>query len=230
MSTKSISPQLDSSWMEVLKNEFHQPYFKDLMEFIQQEKKGKSILPTNSDIFTAFNITKFKDVKVVIIGQDPYHGEGQAHGLSFSVKRGVRQPPSLKNIFKELQSDLQIEIPDKFNGELIAWAKQGVFLLNAVLTVQQAWPNSHKGKGWEQFTDATIKAISNYRENVVFILWGNYAKKKSVLIDESKHYIISSVHPSPFAARNGFFGSQPFSKTNAFLHQTNQKLVDWTIE
>jgi len=230
MSTKSISPQLEYSWMEVLKSEFSQSYWKDLIEFIQHEKKTKIIFPPYAEIFSAYNTTKFDDVKVVILGQDPYHGKGQGHGLSFSVKKGVRQPPSLKNIFKELNDDLQIPIPDKFMGELSAWAKQGVFLLNSVLTVQQALPNSHKSKGWEKFTDATIKAISDHRENVVFILWGNYAKKKQVLIDQTKHRVISSVHPSPFAARNGFFGSKPFSKTNNYLHQTNQKPVDWAIE
>lgn len=222
--------QLNNGWLEVLQSEFNQPYFINLLEFLNQEKTAKVIFPIESEIFTAYNTIKLENIKVVILGQDPYHGAGQAHGLSFSVKKGVRQPPSLQNIFKETLTDLNLAIPNKFNGELTSWAHQGVFLLNAVLTVQEANPNSHKGKGWEQFTDATIQAISNKRENVVFILWGNYAKQKRSLIDETKHYVITSVHPSPFSARNGFFGSKPFSKTNAFLHQTNQKPVDWAIE
>jgi len=230
MSTKSITPELDSSWLEILNSEFKETYFTQLVQFLKEEKKSKTIFPPSSEIFTAYNTTKFEDVKVVVLGQDPYHGIGQAHGLSFSVKKGIRQPPSLQNIYKELESDLGITRPDKFMGELLGWANQGVFLLNAVLTVEQANPNSHKGKGWEQFTDATIKAISEHRENVVFILWGNYAKQKKSLIDEAKHHVITSVHPSPFSARNGFFGSKPFSKTNAFLHQTNQNTVDWAIE
>lgn len=230
MSAKSLSRQLNGRWKEVLQDQFQQPYFLELEKFLEQEFHTQTIFPPEKEIFSAYHTTNFENVKVVILGQDPYHGAGQAHGLSFSVKNGIRQPPSLKNILKELHSDLDIPIPDKFNGELTDWANQGVFLLNAVLTVQESKPNSHKNKGWEQFTDATIKAISDFRENVVFILWGNYAKQKRGLIDENKHHVISSAHPSPFSARKGFFASKPFSRTNTFLHQTNQKTVDWSIK
>jgi uracil-DNA glycosylase len=230
MSSLRISPQLETSWKKVLEDEFSKPYFEELVTFLKDEKKNKTIFPPGPEIFNAYNSTPFSEVKVVILGQDPYHGPGQAHGLSFSVKRGIHQPPSLQNIFKELESDLQFPIPQKSNGDLTSWARQGVLLLNAVLTVEQAKPNSHKDRGWENFTDATIKVVSDLKENVVFILWGNYAQKKRSLIDETKHRVIASVHPSPFSARNGFFGSKPFSQTNTYLQETQQKPVDWQIQ
>ena len=230
MSSLRISPQFETSWKKVLEDEFSKPYFEELVTFLKDEKKNKTIFPPGPEIFNAYNSTPFSEVKVVILGQDPYHGPGQAHGLSFSVKRGIHQPPSLQNIFKELESDLQFPIPPKSNGDLTSWARQGVLLLNAVLTVEQAKPNSHKDRGWENFTDATIKIVSEFKENVVFILWGNFAQKKRSLIDETKHRVIASVHPSPFSARNGFFGSKPFSQTNTYLQETQQKPVDWQIQ
>ena len=230
MSPKSINLELNQGWSTILKHEFTQQYYLGLIEFLSKETEFKTIFPPISEIFAAYNLVEFAQVKVVILGQDPYHGMDQGHGLSFSVKKGVRQPPSLRNIFKELHSNTNLPIPDKFMGDLSAWAKQGVLLLNSVLTVEQSKPNSHKNKGWELFTDATIQAISENKKNVVFILWGNYAKQKRSLIDETKHLVITSVHPSPFSARNGFFGSKPFSKTNSYLHQTGQKPVDWKIE
>ncbi len=230
MSTKMTVFGLNPDWMDVLNDEFAKFSFKNLISFLNEQRAHKTIFPNERDVFNTYNLTPFKNVKVVILGQDPYHGFGQAHGLSFSVLKGIRQPPSLRNIFKELESDIGIKAPDKFMGELTSWANQGVFLLNAVLTVEQGQPNSHKGKGWEQFTDATIKAISDKKENVVFILWGYYAKQKAELIDSDKHLVLSSPHPSPFAARHGFFGSQPFSKTNTYLQETKQTPVDWRIE
>ncbi len=230
MKNFSVIKSIPNEWLYHLDKTIQDHAFVGLMNWLDEALELATIFPPFNEIFNAYTTNKLSDIKVVILGQDPYHGENQAHGLSFSVKKGVRQPPSLKNIFKELESDLNIPIPDKFMGELTDWSKQGVFLLNAVLTVTKGQPNSHKKKGWEEFTDATIKAISDHQKNVVFVLWGNYAKNKSVLIDTTKHLIISSVHPSPFSARNGFFGSKPFSQINAYLKETNQKSINWLIK
>ena len=198
------------------------------MEFIKKEYKEKTIYPKQNEVFNAFRYTDFDDLKVVILGQDPYHGPNQAEGLSFSVSNSVLKPPSLKNIFKELESDLQIPFPE--SNSLKPWAKQGVLLLNAVLTVEEHKPTSHKDKGWETFTDDIIKIINQKEEPVVFILWGAYARNKKSLITNPNHYIIESAHPSPFSARNGFFGSKPFSKTNNFLKSKGLKEIDWKVE
>ena len=226
----SVINSIPSEWLAHLDKTIQDPKFEKLINWLNKTVETECVFPPVNEIFNAYNTNKVQDIKVVILGQDPYHGDNQAHGLSFSVKKGVRQPPSLKNIFKELESDLNIPIPDKFMGELTAWSKQGVFLLNAVLTVTKGLPNSHKKKGWEELTDATIKAISDHQKNVIFVLWGNYAKNKASLIDSNKHLIISSVHPSPFSARNGFFGSKPFSKINSYLKQTNQSPINWAIK
>lgn len=230
MSFKNITSNIESSWKTTLNSEINAPYFINLLAFLTVQEKQKTIFPPPNEVFSIYNSIPLSKVKVVILGQDPYHGDGQAHGLSFSVKKGVRQPPSLVNIFKELDADFGIPSLDKFNGNLTTWAQQGVFLLNAVLTVEKADPNSHKNKGWEQFTDATISAISKNKEHVVFVLWGNYAKQKASLIDENKHLILSSVHPSPFSARNGFFGSKPFSKINTYLEKHNLSTINWNID
>jgi uracil-DNA glycosylase len=225
-----MANQLEASWLKVLGEEFDKAYMVKLKQFLQTEKQaGKTIYPKNADIFNAFNQTPFDEVKVVILGQDPYHGPNQAHGLSFSVQKGVDVPPSLKNIYKELATDIPGFIIPK-TGDLTHWAQQGVLLLNATLTVQAANAGSHQKKGWEQFTDAAIKAVSDKKEGVVFILWGAYAQSKAILIDDSKHLVIKSTHPSPLAvSRGGFFGSKPFSKTNAYLEQQGEKPVDWQI-
>lgn len=222
-----MSVQLESSWLNVLEKEFQKDYMIGLKQFLTQEKQqNKIIYPPSSEIFNAFNLTPFDKVKVVIIGQDPYHGYGQAHGLSFSVKDHVRLPPSLQNIYKELQTDIPgFKIPA--NGNLTKWAKQGVLLLNATLTVEASKAGSHQKQGWETFTDEAIKAISNFKQGVVFILWGRFAQDKEKLIDTSKHFIIKSAHPSPFSAHNGFFGSKPFSKTNEFLKKQHLEPIDW---
>ncbi|MFD2147308.1 uracil-DNA glycosylase [Mucilaginibacter antarcticus] len=222
--------ELEASWLKVLSSEFDKDYMLKLKQFLKDEKHaGKTIYPKGSDIFNAFTKTPFSDVKVVILGQDPYHGPNQAHGLSFSVQKGVDVPPSLKNIYKELATDIPGFIIPR-TGDLTHWAEQGVLLLNATLTVQAANAGSHQKKGWEQFTDTVIKTISDKKEGVVFILWGNYAQSKAVLIDDTKHLIIKSTHPSPLAvSRGGFFGSKPFSKTNAYLEQRGDKGIDWSI-
>ena len=222
--------ELEPSWLAVLSDEFDKDYMLKLKEFLKAEKQaGKTIYPKGSDIFNAFSKTPFTDVKVVIIGQDPYHGPNQAHGLSFSVQKGVAVPPSLQNIYKELATDIPGFVIPK-TGDLTEWAEQGVLLLNATLTVQAANAGSHQKKGWEKFTDTVIKTISDKKENVVFILWGAYAQSKSVLIDDSKHLVIKSTHPSPLAvSHGGFFGSKPFSKTNAYLQQHGKKPIDWQI-
>ena len=220
---------IDPSWKEALAQEFEQPYFAAIKQFILAEKqKGKHIYPPGSQIFNAFNLTPFDQVKVVILGQDPYHGAGQAHGLSFSVPPGIKAPPSLVNIFKEIKSDLSINPPN--HGNLEAWAKQGVLLLNAVLTVNESEAASHKNAGWEKFTDAVIKTISDHKQHIVFILWGKFAQQKEALIDTSKHFVIKSAHPSPFSADSGFFGSRPFSKTNAYLSEHSIKEIDWRLQ
>ncbi|HEY9005203.1 uracil-DNA glycosylase [Ohtaekwangia sp.] len=213
------------SWKKRLENEFNKPYFTQLIEFVKNEYKTQTVYPPGKEIFKAFDACDFNDVKVVIIGQDPYHGVGQANGLCFSVHDGIRMPPSLVNIFKEIQDDLGKPIPK--SGDLTRWAEQGVLLLNATLTVRSATPGSHQNKGWEPFTDAVIKTISDEKENVVFLLWGSYAQKKGEVIDRSKHYVLMSAHPSPFSADRGFFGNKHFSKTNDYLRSKGLKEIDW---
>ncbi|MBL0131195.1 MAG: uracil-DNA glycosylase [Chitinophagaceae bacterium] len=223
-----MNVKIEASWKEVLKGEFSKPYFQQIPLHIKTEKsQGKIIYPAGSLIFNAFNVTPFDKVKVVILGQDPYHGPGQAHGLCFSVQNGVPPPPSLMNIFKELQDDIGIEIPQ--NGNLTHWAEQGVFLLNASLTVRAGEPMSHSKIGWAEFTDTVIKKISELKKNVVFLLWGKFAQEKRVLIDEKKHGILRSVHPSPLSAHAGFFGCKHFSKANAYLMSKGIDPVDWKL-
>jgi len=223
----TINPVIENSWKQVLSEEFRSEYFFKLKEFIIHEKKKYKIYPPGSEIFSAFNYTLFDKVKVVILGQDPYHGKGQANGLCFSVKDGITKPPSLKNIFKELQNDLGYPIP--VSGNMEKWAQQGVLLLNATLTVRAGQAGSHQNRGWENFTDAVIKILSEKKENLIFILWGAFAQAKEKLIDTSRHYIIKSAHPSPFSADRGFFGSHPFSRTNEFLKKAGVKEIDWSL-
>lgn len=224
----NIKNSIGTSWSKVLEDPLNLESFLNLQMFLEQEKEQNLVFPPSDLIFSAFTKTAFEDVKVVILGQDPYHGEGQAHGLSFSVPEGVKFPPSLRNIFKELNSDLGIEIP--LYGNLNAWAEQGVLLLNATLTVRAHKAGSHQKKGWEQFTDSVIQTISDNKEHVVFVLWGNFAQSKSKFIDEEKHCIVKSVHPSPLSAnRGGFFGSQPFSKTNVYLSKHNIPTINWKL-
>ena len=220
--------KLNASWKEVLMNEFEKDYFKKLTEFVQNEYNTKTIYPPQSEIFSAFDFTPFENVKVVILGQDPYHGEGQANGLSFSVADGIKLPPSLRNIYKELKDDVGIEIST--SGNLESWAKQGVLLLNATLTVEATKAGSHQKKGWEIFTDAVIQTLSDKKENIVFILWGAYAQKKGAKIDRTKHLVIETAHPSPLGAYRGFWGSKPFSTTNQFLKSKNITEIDWQIQ
>jgi uracil-DNA glycosylase len=227
MHTTQVDPKIPQSWKNVLKDEFSKEYFIHLKEFLLVEKQIHTIYPAAKNIFNAYNSMEFEDVKVVILGQDPYHGPNQAHGLSFSVQDGVALPPSLKNIFQELESDVGCPYPT--SGNLTKWAKQGVLLLNAVLTVRAHEAHSHKDKGWEYFTDATIKAISDNLENVVFILWGRPAQMKERLIDGSKHLILKAPHPSPLSAYRGFFGSKPFSQANAYLAAHNKQPIDWCL-
>lgn len=224
-----MSAALEPGWLKVLEPEFEKQYMKDLKAFLVQEKEtGQTIFPKNADIFNAFNYTPFDKVEVVILGQDPYHGEGQAHGLSFSVKKGVAAPPSLKNIYKELETDIEgFTAPN--HGQLTQWAEEGVLLLNASLTVRAHQAGSHQGKGWEAFTDQAISQLSKQKTGLVFLLWGKFAQNKSILIDEQKHTVIKSAHPSPFSAYNGFFGSKPFSKTNAALIANGKKPINWQI-
>lgn len=220
---------IKTSWEFFLKNEFQKTYFQKIEEFIENEKlKGKTIFPKEKDVFKVFNLVNFEDVKVVILGQDPYHGKNQAHGLSFSVPVGKKIPPSLKNIYKELNTDLGLKIPN--NGFLENWANQGVFLMNAIMTVNASEAASHKKANWETFTDNIIKSLSKKRENLVFMLWGNFAKRKAELIDEKKHLVLSSAHPSPFSAYNGFFGNKHFSKANIFLRNNKIQEIDWQIK
>ena len=220
--------KIEESWKKILKDEFSKPYFQQIPLHIKTEKEqGKIIYPPGSVIFNAFNLTPFDKVKVVILGQDPYHGAKQAHGLCFSVQMGVSPPPSLLNIFKELQDDIGVQIPN--HGNLTHWAQQGVFLLNASLTVRAGEPMSHSKIGWALFTDTVIKKISDQKEHVVFMLWGKFAQEKRVLIDESKHLILRSVHPSPLSAYGGFFGSKHFSKANAYLISKGIDPVDWSL-
>jgi uracil-DNA glycosylase len=223
-----VNPTIDESWKEVLLNEFKSPYFAQLKQFLVEEKKKYTIYPPGPRIFSAFNYTPFDKVKVVIIGQDPYHGPGQANGLCFSVADGIRKPPSLVNIFKELNSDLGIPISE--SGNLEKWAMQGVMLLNATLTVRANQAGSHQNKGWEPFTDAVIRALSEKKSGLVFLLWGAYAQAKAKMIDTSKHHVLKAAHPSPLSAYNGFFGCKHFSKTNELLKQMGFEEIDWKIE
>lgn len=219
---------LDPSWQAVIGHTFEQDYMQKLRSFLTSEKAaGKTIYPPGAQIFNAFNHTSFDQVRVVIIGQDPYHGPGQAHGLSFSVPPGVKPPPSLMNIFKELATDVGIQ--NSQTGDLTSWADQGVLLLNATLTVEAANAGSHQNKGWETFTDAAIEALNAQREGLAFVLWGSYAQKKGAVIDNNKHLVIKSPHPSPLSAHRGFFGSKPFSKINAYLTQQGQTPINWQV-
>ena len=215
---------INKTWDIVLKDEMEKEYFKNLGIFVKNEYKNKICYPSYEYIFNALRLTDYDDVKVVILGQDPYHGENEAHGLSFSVLEGVKRPPSLNNIFKELNNDLNIL---RTNNNLTDWAKQGVLLLNAILTVEKDTPLAHKGKGWEIFTDNIIKLLNEREKPIVFILWGSYARSKKELITNKTHYIIESAHPSPLSASRGFFGSKPFSKTNEFLEKNNIKKINW---
>jgi uracil-DNA glycosylase len=222
---KKIEAELEDSWKEALAREFAQAYFANLTKFVKNEYSNKTVYPAPKNIFSSFFACPFNQVKVVILGQDPYHGEEQANGLCFAVPEGVDIPPSLKNIFKEIESDLGVK-PIQ-SGDLTRWAKQGVLLLNATLTVRADSAGSHQNKGWEQFTDSVIKTLSEKREGVVFLLWGNYARKKGTQIDREKHLVLESAHPSPLSAYAGFFGNKHFSKTNEYLKNKNQKTIDW---
>lgn len=220
--------QIEESWKKVLKEEFEKPYFQHIITFLKAEKAtGKIIYPPGPLIFNAFKQTPFDKLKVVLLGQDPYHNKGQAHGLSFSVPDGVPKPPSLVNIFKELHSDLGIEIPE--SGNLEKWAKQGVLLLNASLTVRKNEPGSHAKIGWLQFTDSVIKKISDEKRGIVFLLWGKFAQEKQAIIDETKHYVLKAAHPSPYSANNGFFGCRHFSLTNELLMKQHKSPIDWKL-
>lgn len=220
--------KIHESWKEVLKTEFNKPYFQQIVTFLKMEKAtGKTVFPPGSLIFNAFNTTHFDKVKIVLLGQDPYHGPGQAHGLSFSVPDGVTPPPSLMNIFKEMQNDLGLQTPK--SGNLTNWATNGVLLLNASLTVRINEPMSHSKMGWAEFTNAAITKLSALRKNIVFLLWGKFAQEKQLLIDESKHFVLKAAHPSPYSANNGFFGCRHFSKSNEYLMKNGIDPVDWSL-
>lgn len=222
--------QIAKGWKKALSEEFQKDYFLNITDQLKIEKQSHTtIYPPGSKIFNAFDSTDFNEVKVVIIGQDPYHGPGQAHGLSFSVQPGVKPPPSLINIYKEIEADLGVTMPRNF-GDLSAWAKQGVLLLNATLTVRANQPNSHAGLGWHQFTDAVIQKLNEEKEHLVFLLWGNFAKEKGAYIDQKKHLVLKAAHPSPFAADKGFFGCKHFSKTNQYLIEHGLDPIDWLIK
>ncbi|MEN8156016.1 MAG: uracil-DNA glycosylase [Bacteroidota bacterium] len=223
----SIDPDIEAGWKKILWEEFQSPWFSQLKAFLVEETTAHTIYPPGKLIFNAFQHTPFDRVKVVILGQDPYHGEGQAHGLCFSVPPGIRQPPSLVNIFKELHSDLGIHIPD--HGSLVNWADQGVLLINATLTVRAAQAGSHQNRGWETFTNAVIQKISEQKTGVVFLLWGRYAQAKEALVDTNKHLVLKAAHPSPLSAYNGFFGCKHFSRTNAYLEAQGAERVDWSL-
>jgi uracil-DNA glycosylase len=220
------APKIEANWLKALKDEFGKDYFAKLKAFLVEEKSKAQLFPPGNLIFNAFNLTPFEDVKVVILGQDPYHGLGQAHGLCFSVPQGIKTPPSLVNIFKEINSDVGLPVPS--TGDLTKWAHQGVLLLNATLTVRENQAGSHQNKGWEVFTDAVIKTLSDKKSGLVFLLWGNYAKNKAPLIDGTKHLILTAPHPSPLA-RGGFFGCKHFSKTNEYLLSQGKKPIDWSV-
>ncbi len=228
MNQENNQIELEPSWKNKLQVEFEKDYMKNLKSFLQiQKTKKKEIFPLGSEYFAALNLTPFDKVKIVIMGQDPYHGPRQAHGLAFSVKPGTPLPPSLKNIFKELQSDMNLPMPA--SGYLQKWADQGVLLLNAVLTVESGAANSHQGKGWEKFTDQIIHILNDQKAHLVFILWGSYAQKKGAFIDRKKHLVLESAHPSPLSSYRGFFGSKPFSKANTYLKSIGQKPIDWSL-
>ncbi len=222
---ETMDVRMEVSWKDRLNDEFSKPYFIELVEFVKQEYTAQTVYPPGSEIFRAFDHCPFNDTKLVIIGQDPYHGPQQANGLCFSVRDGIKHPPSLKNIFKEIQDDMGTPIPE--SGDLERWAKQGVLLLNATLTVRASSAGSHQNKGWELFTDAVIKTLSDEKENLVFLLWGAYAQKKGVVIDKSKHHVLESAHPSPFSVHRGFFGNKHFSKANAFLESKGLQPIEW---
>ena len=223
----NVSPDIEESWKVVLQNEFEKKYIKNLKQFLTNEKERYQIFPKGTEIFNAFNSTPFHKLKVVILGQDPYHGEGQAHGLSFSVPKGVKTPPSLVNIFKEIEEDLKINNHGK--GDLTKWAEQGVLLLNATLTVRSNMAGSHQNKGWEQFTDKVISTISEEREGIIFLLWGRFAQNKSKLIEKSKHHILMSSHPSPLSSYRGFLGCKHFSECNEILKRENKTEINWQL-
>lgn len=222
-----INPQIEASWKEILREEFSKPYFMELKEFLVDEKSKHTVYPPGSQIFNAFNLTPFEEVRVVLLGQDPYHGQGQAHGLCFSVSRGIKPPPSLVNIFKEIESDLGIPVPN--HGCLEKWARQGVMLLNATLTVRANQPGSHQRKGWETFTNAVIEKLSARRVGLVFLLWGKFAQEKESIIDTNRHYVLKAAHPSPYSAYNGFFGCRHFSKTNEIIARHGLQEIDWRV-
>lgn len=228
MSESEVKPVIEESWMKVLQDEFKSDYFHDLKQFLLEEKKKYTIYPPGSRIFAAFNRTPFHKVKVVLLGQDPYHGPGQAHGLCFSVNRGIPKPPSLINIFKELRADLGISEP--LHGNLEDWADRGVLLLNATLTVRARQPGSHQNKGWETFTNAAIRTLSEQKSGLIFLLWGNYAQAKEQMIDATRHYVLKAPHPSPFSAARGFLGCKHFSEVNRILRAQNMEEIDWTIK
>jgi uracil-DNA glycosylase len=219
--------KIEPSWKEALKGEFEKPYFAELTKFVRDEYKSATVYPSPKFIFHAFELCPFDKIRVVILGQDPYHGAGQAHGLCFSVPENVAVPPSLQNIYKEIQADLGVKPPSTYMGNLERWAEQGVLLLNATLTVRASSPGSHQHKGWEEFTDAVIRALSEQKEHLVFILWGKYAQEKGAHIDSKKHLVLKAAHPSPFSAYNGFFGCKHFSKTNEYLQAHGEKPIEW---
>jgi uracil-DNA glycosylase len=220
--------KLPVSWHLVLAEEFDKPYFRQLEDFLAEERQTQTIYPPETDVFSAFELTPYDKVRVLLLGQDPYHNENQAHGLCFSVLPGIKPPRSLINIYKELKDDIGLEIPE--SGYLVNWAKQGILMLNAVLTVRSHEANSHKNRGWETFTDAVISKVNDKSHPVIFVLWGGYAQKKLKLIDTTKHVVIQSAHPSPLSARNGFFGSKPFSEINRILRSHNKSEIDWKIK
>jgi len=223
-----MNVQIDESWKKALQEEFAKPYFENIVAFLKTEKvQGKTIYPPGSLIFNAFKKTPFNKLKVLLLGQDPYHGKGQAMGLSFSVPKGVRPPPSLINIFKELHDDVGVAMPS--TGDLTPWAEQGVMLLNAALTVRAGEPNSHSKLGWHQFTDAVIQKVSDEKEGIIFLLWGAFAHQKQELIDQTKHHVLKAAHPSPYSADKGFFGCRHFSKTNKFLVAQKEDPIDWAL-
>lgn len=223
----AINPVIEESWKSILIDQFNASYFNNLKEFLLAEKQRYTVFPPGKQIFSAFEFAPFEKVKVVILGQDPYHGKGQAHGLCFSVPEGVAQPPSLKNILQEIENDLGIPVPD--TGNLDKWARQGVLLLNATLTVRANSAGSHQNRGWETFTDAVIRELSEKRSGLVFLLWGNYAMAKESLIDTVKHHVLKAPHPSPFSVSRGFFGCRHFSKTNEILRQIGKEEIDWSL-